>query len=177
MKKIIKKVVLCFIILMMIGTPIAAIKARGYVKSQRIEEHLRTRMLSFDIFSVPVSLDDFLKQIPSEEYKMEQSETSTTITFNSDFMGADCEKFYNFSDGELWTCVITIADVPDGMPENFYGELLKIIYGEPDEFYPQGCGKIAPDNWEYYVWYGKNGLISYTKMKNDGTIKIQFMIH
>lgn len=177
MKKIIKKVVLCFIILMMIGTPIVAIKARGYVKSQRMEEHQKTRMLSFDIISAPVSLDDFLKQIPSEEYKMEQSETSTSIIFDSDFMGADCEKYYHFSDGELWTCVITIADIPDGMPENFYAELLKIIYGEPDESYPQGCRKIAPDNSEFYDWYGKNGFISYIKLKDDGVIEIMFKIY
>ena len=157
--------------------PVIIIGTINYTKEQelknRIENSKATRTLVLNNISTAITLDELLELELSKEYTTENdisthNEKMTIITYtNVSFFGAHCKKEYVFYDNKLGLCIFDI-DTSHWMPKDIYEELVK-LNGEPDET------DIDKDSFylETYIWYGKNGTITYNKLNND-TIELHF---
>lgn len=155
----------------------------NYTKEQelndRIENSRATKTLSLNNISSSITLDELLEIEMSKEYNIEDNELkydndSTKKDFtveytNTSFYGSHCIMEYYFVDEKLKRCIFTI-DTSHWQPKDIYEELSK-INGIPDET------EIDDDSFylETYIWYGKNGTITYNKLNND-TIEVFFEI-
>jgi len=159
--------------------PVIIIGSIRYAKEQelknRIENSKMTRTLTLNSISTTIALDEFLEIELSKEYNIDNdvsvhNEEMTTITYtNTTFYGADCKKEYVFYDNKLGICIFDI-DTSHWMPKDIYEELVK-LNGEPDETDIDDESSYL----ETYIWYGKNGTLSYYKCNND-TIEIMFQL-
>lgn len=153
----------------------------NYAKEQklknRIENSKTTRTLILNSISTAITLDELLKIETSKEYtikdsvlryKNDENKKDFTVEYtNTSFYGSDCIKTYYFVDEKLSGIIFDI-DTSHWMPKDIYGELV-ILNGEPDKT------DIDDDSFwlETYIWYGKNGCITYNKLNNN-TIELHF---
>ena len=163
--------------------PVIIIGSINYTKEQelknRIENSKTTRTLVINNISTAITLDELLKIETSKEYTITERELKFDndpnkedfeIEYtNTSFYGSHCTMEYFFVDEILKSFIFDI-DTSHWMPKDIYEELVK-LNGEPDET------DIDKDSFylETYIWYGKNGTITYNKLNND-TIEIHFEI-
>lgn len=157
--------------------PAIIIGSINYAKEQelknKIEDSKSTRTLTLNNISTAITLDELFKIEMSKEYTTDNdvsvnNEKMTKITYtNTTFYGADCEKEYVFYNNTLGLCIFDI-DTSHWMPKNIYEELVR-LNGEPDET------DIDDKSFylETYIWYGKNGTITFNKLDNN-TIELHF---
>lgn len=163
--------------------PVIIIGTINYTKEQklknRIENSKATRTLTLNNISTAITLDELLEIETSKEYTIDDDELKyendknkrdfTVKYTNTSFYGSHCIMEYLFVDEELAGIIFDI-DTSHWMSKDIYEELVK-INGEPDE--------TDIDNksfyLETYIWYGKNGTLSFDKCNND-TIEIMFQI-
>lgn len=163
--------------------PVIIIGSINYAEEQelknKIENSKTTRTLTLNSISTAITLDELLDIETSNEYSIEDRELKVEndqdkrdfdIKFtNTSIYGAHCITEYFFIDEKLKSCLFKI-DSSHWMPKDIYEELVK-LNGEPD--------KIDIDNksfyLETYIWYGKNGTITYDKLNND-TIELYFEV-
>lgn len=161
--------------------PVIIIGSINYAKEQklknRIENSKTNRTLTLNNISTPITSDELLGIEMSKEYTIEDCELEFEnnpnkrdfyIEFtNTSFYGSHCIMEYFFVDEKLKSCIFDI-DTSHWMPKDIYEELVK-INGEPDEI------DIDDKSFylETYIWYGKNGTITFNKLDNN-TIELHF---
>lgn len=161
--------------------PVIIIGTINYTKDQelknRIENSKATRTLTLNSISTSITLDELFEIETSKEYTIEDRELKFendpnkrdfNIEYtNTSIYGSHCVMEYFFIDEKLKTCLFKI-DTSHWMLKNIYEELVK-LNGEPDEI------DIDDESFylETYIWYGKNGTITYDKLIND-TIELYF---
>lgn len=161
--------------------PVIIIGTINYTKKQklqnRIENSKATRTLTLNNISTAITLDELLEIETSKEYIIEdnelkyendQNKRDFTIKYtNTSFYGSHCIMEYYFVDEKLSGIIFNI-DTSHWMPKDIYEELVK-LNGEPDET------DVDDDSFwlETYIWYGKNGCITYNKLNNN-TIELHF---
>ncbi|MCM1128071.1 MAG: hypothetical protein NC429_16575 [Lachnospiraceae bacterium] len=163
--------------------PVIIIGSINYTKEQklknRIENSKTTRILTLNNISTAITLDELFEIETSKEYTIEYHELKFEndpnkrdfdIEFtNTSIYGTHCVMEYFFIDEKLKSCLFKI-DTSHWMPKDIYEELVK-LNGEPDE-------TNIDDKSFYlktYIWYGKNGTITFDKLNND-TIELYFEI-
>ena len=167
----------------MILIPIIIIGIINYTKERelqnKIENSKTTKTLSLNNISTSITLDELFELESSQEYtitdhelKFENDPNKKDFDIeytNTTFYGGDCIKSYFFVDEKLKNCIFKV-DISHWMPKDIYVELVK-INGEPDET------DIDEDSFylETYIWYGKNGTLSFDKCNNK-TIEIMFQL-
>ena len=149
--------------------------------NDKINDSKSAKILTLNNIDNPITFEELCKIESSQEYTIEDirleyenesDKKDYTVTYtNTSFYGSSCIKEYFLVDEKLKICIFTI-DTSNWMPKDIYKEITN-INGNPD------IVETKKDNLgtDKYIWYGKNGTITYTGDNISDKIEIIFELN